>query len=203
MRDIRICFLGESFVNGTGDRTHLGWTGRLCANLSQQGYSITYYNLGIRRETSTQLAQRWQQECDRRFGAECDNRLVFSFGTNDTTLENGKTRVEATDSLNNVRQILLLAQQKCPVLMVSPPAILDPSQNQRISYLSQQFAHLCKELDMPYLDVFTPLSQSATWMGEVQAGDGAHPDAGGYSELAHIVQNWSAWQNWFESNLSR
>jgi lysophospholipase L1-like esterase len=203
MRDIRIYFLGESFVNGTGDRTHLGWTGRLCSNLSQQGYFITYYNLGIRQETSTQLAQRWQQECDRRFVAECDNRIIFSFGTNDTTLENGKTRIEVIDSLNNVRQILLLAQQKCLVLMVSPPAILEPSQNQRISYLSQQFAYLCQELNVPYLDVFTPLSQSATWMREVQAGDGAHPDAGGYAELARLVQNWGAWQNWFEGDLSR
>jgi lysophospholipase L1-like esterase len=29
--DIRICFVGDSFVNGTGDETALGWAGRLCA----------------------------------------------------------------------------------------------------------------------------------------------------------------------------
>ncbi|MCY7392059.1 MAG: GDSL-type esterase/lipase family protein [Leptolyngbyaceae cyanobacterium CAN_BIN12] len=198
MKDIRICFFGESFVNGTGDRTHLGWTSRLCANLSQQGYSITHYNLGIRRETSDRLVQRWQQECDRRFVAQCDNRLVFSFGTNDTTLENGKTRVELSESLHNTRRILSIAQQKYPVLMVSPPGVLDSSQNQRIRHLSQQFAHLCQELGVPYLDIFTPLSNSATWLLEVKASDGAHPDTEGYAELAHLVQNWSAWQNWFE-----
>jgi lysophospholipase L1-like esterase len=201
MRDIRICFLGESFVNGTGDRTHLGWTGRLCATLSQQGYSVTHYNLGIRRETSTQLEQRWKQECDRRFTLQSDNRLIFSFGTNDTTLENGKSRVELSDSLHNAHKILSLAQQKYPVLMISPPGVLEAAQNQRVRLLSEQFTHLCQELGIPYLDVFTPLSQSATWIEEVRSGDGAHPDAEGYSELAHIIQNWSAWQNWFQDNL--
>jgi lysophospholipase L1-like esterase len=199
MQDIRICFFGESFVNGTGDRTHLGWTGRLCADRSQQGYSITHYNLGIRRETSTQLAQRWEQECDRRFEPKCDNRLVFSFGTNDTTLENAQLRVEQGTSLHNVRQILNLARQKCPVLMISSPGVLDSAQNQRLLNLSEQFAHLCQELSVPYLDVLTPLSQSPAWREEVRAGDGAHPDAGGYTELADIIQNWSAWQNWFVS----
>ena len=27
----RICFFGDSFVNGTGDDDALGWVGRLCA----------------------------------------------------------------------------------------------------------------------------------------------------------------------------
>jgi hypothetical protein len=29
-KEIRICFIGESFVNGTGDPEFLGWTGRVC-----------------------------------------------------------------------------------------------------------------------------------------------------------------------------
>jgi lysophospholipase L1-like esterase len=56
--DIRICFVGDSFVNGTGDPDCLGWTGRLCASRSRQGRSITYYNLGVRRETSADICDR-------------------------------------------------------------------------------------------------------------------------------------------------
>lgn len=29
--DLRICFIGDSFVAGVGDETALGWTGRLLA----------------------------------------------------------------------------------------------------------------------------------------------------------------------------
>jgi len=192
-RDVRICFVGESFVNGTGDRTHLGWTGRLCQALSQRGDRITYYNLGIRRETTTELLARWQQDCDRRLPPGCHHRVVFSFGVNDTTLENGSTRVALVQSLANARQILSVAQQTYPILMVGSAAIADKAQNVCINELSVHFAHLCETLNVPYLDIFTSLSQSATWMQEVEAGDGAHPDAAGYAELACLVQKWSTW----------
>ncbi|XHX79736.1 MAG: GDSL-type esterase/lipase family protein [Stenomitos frigidus ULC029] len=192
-QDIRICFLGESFINGTGDRTHLGWTGRLCQTLSQRGDRITYYNLGIRRETSTELLERWQQECDRRLPPNCQHRVVFSFGVNDTTLENGSTRVALARSLENARQILSVAKQRYPVLLVGLAPVSDPQQNVRINELSEHFAQLCETLYVPYLDIFTPLSQSAIWMQEAAAGDGAHPDAAGYTELAQLIQAWSAW----------
>lgn len=202
MKDVRICFIGESFINGTGDSTHLGWTRRLCVALSQQGYSVTYYNLGIRRETSTELASRWQAEAERRLPAGCDNYIVFSFGTNDTTIENGKLRVELIDSLKNARQILSTAKQNYPVLMVSPPPTSDEERHIRVKVLSEHFSILCQELTIPYLDVFTPLLNSPVWMAEVEAGDGAHPNAEGYEELAQLVQSWSAWSNWFKPSVS-
>ncbi len=196
-QDIRICFVGESFVNGTGDSTFLGWTGRLCADLVKRGLNVTHYNLGIRRETSTELVQRWEAECDRRLSPGSDNRIVFSFGTNDTTLENGKPRVALPDLLENTLKILSAARQKYSVLMISPGAIADDDQNQRTQQLSTHFAALCAELSIAYLDVLPDLRQSKIWMQEVKAGDGAHPDAGGYAEYARLVQAWSEWNNWF------
>jgi lysophospholipase L1-like esterase len=197
MKDIRICFIGESFINGTGDSTHLGWTGRLCVALSQQAYQVTYYNLGIRGETSTELSQRWQSEAQRRLKVGQDNRIVFSFGTNDTTLENNKLRVEFADSLKNARQILSEAKCHYPVLMVSPPPTADFEQHDRVQELSKGYAAICRELEISYFDVFTPLLSSTVWMTEVKAGDGSHPDAAGYAELAQLVQNRSAWSSWF------
>ncbi|HEY9616676.1 MAG TPA: GDSL-type esterase/lipase family protein [Microcoleaceae cyanobacterium] len=196
-RDIRIGFLGESFVNGTGDRTYLGWTGRVCQTLSQQGYQITHYNLGIRRETSTELLQRWQAECDRRFPVGCDNRLVFCFGVNDTTLESGKPRVDPAQSMDNTRQILSRAKEKYSVLMISSAAIPEPEQNERIRQLTEQLSLLCDELTIPFLDVFTPLSRSQIWLQEAAANDGYHPDAAGYTEFAQLVQTSAVWHRWF------
>jgi lysophospholipase L1-like esterase len=66
MKDIRICFVGDSYVQGTGDDECLGWAGRLCASARRAGHNITYYNLGVRRETSTDITRRWLAECEPR-----------------------------------------------------------------------------------------------------------------------------------------
>jgi len=194
-QDIRICFVGDSFVNGTCDRTFLGWTGRLCLNLAEQGLAVTHYNLGIRGDTSADIAQRWERETTRRLKEGYANRLIFSFGTNDTTLENGQRRVELTDSLRHTEQILSVAQQKYPVLMIGPPPILEAEQNDRTKILSNRFGELCVDLNVPYLDIFMPLSQSVIWLEAVQAGDGAHPGADGYIVIANLIQRWSAWSD--------
>ena len=197
---VRICFVGESFVNGTGDPECLGWTGRLCVDANKKGYDITYYNLGVRRETSTELKNRWLQEVSYRLPKICDGRIVFSFGVNDTTIENGKTRVEVTESVENICTILSAAKQLYPVLMVSPPPCADQEQNYRIANLSKEFAGVCHKLKVPYLDVFPILEKSNIWIDEARTNDGAHPRAAGYAEFAKIVQNWAAWLDWFPPN---
>ncbi|BBD57981.1 lipolytic enzyme, G-D-S-L [Nostoc sp. HK-01] len=198
LSEVRICFLGESFVNGTGDPECLGWTGRICVNAHKKGHEITYYNLGVRRETSTELKNRWHREVTYRLPKEYDGRVVFSFGVNDTTLENGKTRVAIAESLNNIHDILSIAKQLYPVLMISPPPCTEIEQNQRIGNLAQEFALVCQQLDVPYLNVFPILIKSNTWIEEAKNYDGAHPQATGYAELAEIVDNWDAWLNWFK-----
>jgi len=197
MADIRLCFVGDSFVNGTGDRTYLGWTGRLCALAARSHPTLTYYNLGIRRETSIQIAQRWWAEVTCRLPNTCDSKIIFCFGNNDTTIENGSLRVEQKASIQHTKTLLTTAQQHYPVLMISPPPIADAEQNARTAQLSVQFAQLCETIKVPYLDVFTPLAHSALWMQEVADGDGAHPDAGGYAVFADLVKSWSVWQSWF------
>lgn len=195
--DIRICFVGDSFVNGTCDPDYLGWTGRVCMAAHQAGYALTSYNLGIRRDTSADIAERWRDECLRRLPASCDGRIVFSFGTNDTTVENGVTRVSAEQSLINAREMLSTSVSLYPTLMVGPPPIADIDQNRRTQHLADQVRLVAQEIGVPYLDVFGPLERSATWMREVARMDGAHPQAQGYAQLAALVQTWSAW--WFSA----
>ncbi len=197
LSQVRICFVGESFVNGTGDPECLGWAGRICVNANKKGYDITYYNLGVRRETSAELRSRWLREATYRLPKEYDGRIIFSFGVNDTTLENGKTRVEFNESITNTREILSEARELYPVLMVSPVPITEREQNCRIADLSKHFAWVCHELDVPYLDVFSMLEKSNIWMDEARANDGSHPKAAGYAVFAEIVQSWEAWLNWF------
>lgn len=195
--DVRICFIGDSFVNGTGDPEYLGWVGRLCQKTVRPGQELTAYNLGVRRETSLQIEPRWQSEVSCRLPTDCAGRLVFSFGVNDTTEENGRSRVSPDDSIACARRILQTAKHHYPVLLIGPPPVADPAHNTRIETLSQLLDITCQEIGVPYLETYRKLVQSPLWHLEASQGDGAHPAAAGYKMLADLVLQWPAWKGWF------
>ena len=193
-QDIRICFIGDSFVNGTGDETALGWAGRLCAAAHARGFPVTYYNLGIRRNTSRDILQRWEAECASRLPALCDGRVVLSCGVNDTVIENGALRVPPEESCRNVRAILRGAR-KYKILMLGPPPVAEEDQNERISSLSQAYAQEARALGVPFIELFSPLVSDAEYRRDVLSSDGAHPRRGGYIKIAQIVLSSPSW--WF------
>lgn len=192
---MRICFVGDSFVNGTGDPDCLGWAGRVCATARTEGKDITYYNLGIRRDTSADIAARWYREMAPRLPAEFPSLVVFSFGANDTTEEGTGTRVRLNESVEHLRAILATATRDYRVSFVGPAPVADPKHNGRTALLSGTFARVCAEFEVPYLDVLQPLEASSVWMEEVIASDGAHPGARGYSIVASLVGSWEAWRS--------
>jgi len=194
--DLRICFIGDSFVNGTNDPEYLGWTGRVAALARTRGYPLTCYNLGIRGETSSDIARRWLSEASCRLSEHCRPFLVFSFGVNDTTLENGRMRVAETQSVENTRHILMIAKQHYSVALIGPPPIADNDQNQRTEHLSRRMSEVAVREGVPFLSVFEALREDPVWMAEVSADDSAHPRAAGYEKLAALVDRWPAW--WFK-----
>lgn len=193
-KDIRICFVGDSFVNGTGDETTLGWAGRLCSAAHAHGMPVTYYNLGIRRNTSKDILQRWEHECSLRLPETCDGRIVFSFGVNDTVIENNIVRVPPEESCSNVRKILH-GTKKYKMLMLGPPPVGEDEQNERIMELSQAYAREAALLGVPYIDLFSPLSSDVAYKREVTSNDGSHPRSSGYTKMAKIVSSSLNW--WF------
>ncbi|MEM6599224.1 MAG: GDSL-type esterase/lipase family protein [Cyanobacteria bacterium P01_D01_bin.36] len=200
MKDIRICFIGDSFTAGTGDPTYLGWTARVCAAMTSPHHQLSYYNLGIRGNTSEQIEVRWLAEARKRLPDHADNRVVFSFGTNDNRVEDGLRFVEEKDSVVCARRILTQAKALYPVLLIGPPPIADDDMNYRAEKLSAAYGELCAEIEVPYLDIYQTLKENALWMQEVAAVDGAHPAASGYLALAQLVMDWPAWRQWFEQD---
>jgi lysophospholipase L1-like esterase len=71
--------------------------------------------------------------------------------------------------------------------MVGPPPIADAGTNARIAALDAALAVLCRRIGQPYVPVFAALAADPAWIHEVAAGDGAHPAAGGYAQLARVV----------------
>lgn len=195
---MRLCVFGDSFVNGTGDDTCLGWVGRVCAAARAHGRDITVYNLGIRGNTSQDVAARWRAEAQARLPTDCDGRLVFSFGANDcASTADGSPRVNAGRTLSTTEEILAEARQSHPTLMIGPPPIADdPPARLRLAALTQALSALCARLEVPFLPVFPALDSAPCWRYEALDHDGAHPAAGGYDELAQLVMNWPAWRQW-------
>lgn len=194
MNDIRICFVGDSFVNGTGDESALGWVGRLCRDAHPQGVPVTGYNLGVRRETSRDICRRLEAECTPRLPADCDGRIVLSCGVNDTTWEKGATRMPFEESVACLDEMLAFAS-RYPCLVVGPPPVDDDSHNQRIESLSDAFSALACERDVPFIDLFGPLVNDTAYRRAVRQGDGAHPHSAGYARMAEVVASSSGW--WF------
>lgn len=180
---------------GLGDRQCLGWAGRLAARAAGAGYPVTYYNLGVRRATSTDIAERWEGECRRRLPADIDGRVVLSFGIDDTLLDDGRTWVPTERSVANLTAVLRGTRGLgWPTLMVAPPPVNDDEHNSRIEKLDAEFAEVCGAEGVSYVRVHQPLRQSTTWMREVASEDDYHPGTAGYEEFAAlIVPPWLLW----------
>lgn len=182
-------------MQGCGDPALLGWVGRVCQQAIAQNRDLTAYNLGVRGQTSGDIAARWHAEALPRLSMQPRDRrgLVFSFGANDAaqgiTLDLTRSHTEAT---------LDQAQGMAPVLLIGPAPIADtPSTDPVLADMCAMMAHDAKRRGIAYLPVFAALRQNQTWMAEALSGDGAHPGSNGYSILADMVCQWNAWQDWF------
>lgn len=190
---IRVAFVGDSFVNGYGDPDHSGWVGRVCSRARARGHDVTGYNLGIRGDTSADVRRRWETEVRARLIDGEASLGVFSFGVNDCVERDGRVRVPSATAVEHAGEILDAAHALAPVLFVGPPPVADEATNRRIESLSARLAVVCADRAVPFLDIFARLRRSAAWMQEVTAGDGAHPGAGGYADLATLVESWKPW----------
>jgi lysophospholipase L1-like esterase len=204
----RICFFGDSLVNGVRDGQKGGWPMRLGQRLlSDIGLDATIYNLGIRAETSSDLKDRWQADAARRQVADFPLVLVFCFGLNDANhaQERGEEttmRVSHAQSLANATDIMTKARAMAPTLWVGPQAVIDGGRsskivNERLEGLNQLFAETAKGMDIPYFDVLARTRTDETWQRALRRGDGYHPDAAGYDILAEMIWQWQGWRDVF------
>jgi lysophospholipase L1-like esterase len=193
--DRRVFFVGDSYVVGIGDPERRGWVGRLAERSERDGTPITVYNLGVRRDTSDDIARRWAGEVAVRRVAGSEDRMVVSFGVNDTTDRAGATRVPADRSVANLEAVAgRAAAVGLPVLVVGPPAVADCAQNRRIAVLDAQLRTAADRLGVPYVGVHAALARDPRWTDEVARGDGSHPAAHGYALLAElVVPTWRGW----------
>jgi lysophospholipase L1-like esterase len=196
MASIRISFIGDSLVAGTGDEEFVGWPGRLAKAALQRGHDVTTYNLGVRANTSADILARWRREAEARIASGQDNHLVFQFGVNDTKEDGGKRIVSPEQAIAQAQAILSDAKAWLPTLMVGPPPVIDETRNARIADMSARLEALCGEIGVPYFSTFEKLGLSRIWKNAVTDGDGVHPVGAGYSEWAKFIDAWPDWRAW-------
>lgn len=179
----RVLFFGDSFVAGTGDPPGLGWVGRVVAALFADGVPLTAYPLGIRGQSSVQVAARWRVEAQPRLDPTCDCRAVFSFGTNDDAQAIGfEQSVDVLASVLDEAAALRLG-----TFVVGPPPVGDARRDDRLAVLSSAFADVAADRAVAFVSVIDALRAAQSWTRAAAAGDGAHPSAPGYEKLARLV----------------
>jgi acyl-CoA thioesterase-1 len=188
---MRICFVGDSMTNGTGDPEYLGWVGRVMQDERKRRTELTSYNLGVRRDRTDQIQARWKAEVEARLPSEYEGRVVFSFGANDAVQEIAPAR-----TLAHAEAILTEAKVQWPVFMIGAVPIPDDKARERIRALDLSYGPLCAKLRVPFLSVFDHLMLTTTWLDEACAGDGAHPGAGGYARMAAFILASDVWRAW-------
>lgn len=102
--------------------------------------------------------------------------VVFSFGTND---------VIYGVPFENSLAALTIALDRASALEV-PAYVVGPPDAPGIA---DAYAGICAARGIPFFDTHTPLGPGSVWRAEANAGDGSHPSAGGYAELADLLDH--------------
>lgn len=190
-RDVRVCVVGDSFVNGYGDPKGLGWVGRVLARTPADELDLTVYNLGVRGDCTADILSRWREETARRWREGAENRLVVAVGHND--VHNGLTLARTRLNLANV--VDAAGIEGLLPFVVGPPPALDPAVNERLRPVVQAQQDVCARRGVPFVDCFTPLLNHEQWYADLAPGDGVHPGQAGYGLLAWLVLH-TGWRTW-------
>ena len=190
--DMRLLFIGDSIVAGSGDDECRGWVGRVGSATRRAGVDHTPYNLGIGGDTTADVLARWQEEVTRRLSDEMQNRLVAQVGVND-----GRDGVER-DPAGSARDLAAFVEGARGIglepLIVGPIPTRQPEESERIGALSELFAATCADAGAAFIEVHAGLRDSGSFLASMES-DGYHPDAEGYSEIAQVVLH-NGWWEW-------
>ncbi len=159
----------------------------MAADAQGTGWSLTVYNLGVRRDTSLDIAGRWFGEARSRLKDGDRFGVVLAFGINDVDEQRGRRRVRRERTLAGLADILDDAHTaEWASLVVGPPPVLDAAASARAADLAAGMAEVCAQRDVRFVDV-SCLAEDPVWAAEVAAGDAFHPSTAGYDRLAGIV----------------
>jgi lysophospholipase L1-like esterase len=205
---LKVLAMGDSLVYGYGDPVGGGWAERLRRFWMEENGPVLY-NLGIRGDRVSQVAERLEQEF--RLRGELRNKvpdlLILSVGVNDSPRlgrPDGRCFTDETLFQKQIVHLLDVAQQLCPVLFVG----MVPVNEQQMPFLDcfyfnhadqSRFKSItqkaCADRQIPYLDIFDIWQQRGKdWINSHLMADGLHPNVAGYKALLDDIHHWQPLQ---------
>ncbi len=192
-------FFGDSVTLGVNDAPAGGWVSRLAGKAAQAGLSVppdTFYNMGVRRNSSRMILERWEAEFNARVMDGVPSYLLFCFGTVDMAAPKGFPNIPVGESAANAREILLKAKNCGSVALVSAPPVADAEHCQRLDTLCTAYAAICAAIDVPFVDIFHPLLKNG-YVNDLS--DGVHPGPSGNDMIASALLQAPELTSWFKN----
>ena len=190
-------FFGDSLTLGVNDRTMLGWTGRFAATLDLPVPPTTFYNLGVRKQTSLAVLARWKEEVLRRELPESDVRLLFNVGVVDMAAPKGEPVLSVEESgkaLDKLLKEATHAYKKQVIRVLSPFPVVQEAHNERIATLNAHYAKVCAAKGIEYIDIYSILVENQAYMNDLH--DGIHPTGNGCAIIAEFLQQAESIKKW-------
>ncbi|HJD97974.1 GDSL-type esterase/lipase family protein [Mailhella massiliensis] len=193
-------FFGDSVTLGVNDAPAGGWVARLAGKAAAAGLQVppdTFYNMGVRKNSSAMILERWKREFQARAMEGVPSFLIFCFGTVDMAAPQGSPNLPVGESAANAREILQKAKDYGSVVLISAPPVKDEAHCARLESLCTAYAAICAAVDVPFIDIFHPLLNA----GYVQdLTDGVHPGPAGNEMIAEALIQSAPLKHWFSEN---
>ena len=193
---IHLSVLGDGFVYGLGASRFNGWANQLLHQTVDHIGPVNYYNLGIPGEDSVTVANRLRELVPRRVTGQ-DNRLVLSFGLQDTAEVDGKPLLSNQASTDALKQLIVKTRQHFKLLMVGMPPVYEPQRNAWVKRLSGLQHEVCQKAHVPFIDLYTALADDVQYKRRLLSTDRVHPDAQGHQKICDLIWNDRSW--WFNN----
>lgn len=190
-------FFGDSITLGVNVLEDDTWTSLLNASMKAHGLPIppsTFYYLGVRKNSSKAIAQRFLPEFNARNLDGNESYFVFMFGTVDTATANKKTVLTMEESKTYTKELLSIAKKYGKCIFVTPPPVLDKAHNERINSLIQEQIKICQEINVPYINVHSALIDNIVFSQDLI--DGVHPQEMGNTSIFDIIWQSDPFQEW-------
>ena len=190
-RNIRIVVLGDGLVSAAGDPKGMGWVGRVTAKTPSNTPRIDIFVLPAPDETTSMLAERWQDEVKRRFSADTENRLVIALSNADPA-----AGISISRSRLNIATIVDEAKRAgIESFLVGPTPHRNPELNSEIEHLASGFEDVASRRGIPFVDCFRPLVDHEGWNEEINLAENHLPGQIGHGLIAWLVLN-RGWYEW-------